>query len=137
MNTQNDWLLFELDTIRLLVAQLDSTAHVNEQSLHVALRNGYVSTVKDGDTLVGMGWIFPRQTLLRKQAVIEDVVVDELYRGKGYGERILNDLITWAQSNMIEVVELTTHSGRIPANALYKKCGFVLHETNHYLLDLR
>ncbi len=128
---------FPIDEVRALVFQMDPTAVVKKQSLHEAQLNGYVSTVKDGEKLVGMGWIFPRQTLLRKQAVIEDMVVDEAYRGRGYGEKILSDLITWAKNNAIEVIELTTHPGRIAANSLYKKSGFVLHETNHYLLDMR
>lgn len=128
---------FDLKAVRRLVYQMDKTAEVKEQSLYRAVLNGYVSTVKDGEKLVGMGWIFPRQTLLRNQAIVEDMVVDEAYRGKGYGEKILRDLIDWAKKNNIEVIELTTHPGRIAANSLYKKCGFVLHETNHYLLDMR
>ncbi len=128
---------FDLVAVKHLVYQMDTTAVVEEQSLYKAVLNGYVSTVKDGKKLVGMGWIFPRQTLLRNQAVIEDMVVDESYRGKGYGEKILKDLIDWARRNKIEVIELTTHPGRVAANSLYKKCGFVLHETNHYLLDMR
>ncbi|MDP2630493.1 MAG: GNAT family N-acetyltransferase [Candidatus Uhrbacteria bacterium] len=127
----------DLEAVRRLVYQMDKTAVVKERSLDKAMLNGYVSTVKDGDKLVGMGWIFPRQTLLRNQAVIEDMVVDESYRGRGYGEKILHELIGWARKNNIEVIELTTHPGRIAANSLYKKVGFVLHETNHYLFDMR
>ncbi|MBI4599472.1 GNAT family N-acetyltransferase [Candidatus Uhrbacteria bacterium] len=126
-----------LEEVRTLVSQLDPSAVVDEQSLASAQRDGYVSIVKDGDILVGMGWIFPRQTLLRKQAVIEDMVVHEAYRGRGYGEKIMRDCIDWARKNGVEVIELTTNAQRIAANALYKKCGFILHETNHYLLDLR
>ena len=84
-----------------------------------------------------MGWIFPRTTLLRKQAVIEDMIVDEKHRGKGYGRTILKNLICWAENNGIEVIELTTNPKREAANALYKSEGFQLHETNHYLLNLK
>ena len=91
----------------------------------------------DKNKLIGMGWIFPRQTLLRRQAVVEDMIVDESQRGKGLGEKILRDLIKWAKKEGIEVIELTTNPKRLAANALYKKVGFKLHETNHYLLNLR
>jgi len=128
---------FDVGAVRTLVHQLDLSARVDEQSLYKALLNGHLCTIKDADNLVGMGWIFPRQTLLRKQAVIEDMIVDESQRGKGIGEKILRDLIDWAKHNQIEVIELTTNPKRTAANTLYKKCGFVLHETNHYLLDLR
>jgi ADP-ribose pyrophosphatase YjhB (NUDIX family) len=114
--------VYDIARVRKLVGQLDQSAHVDEQSLYKAL--------------LGMGWIFPRQTLLRKQAVVEDMIVDDKERGKGYGEKILLDLIDWAKSQGVEVVELTTNPKRIAANGLYQKVGFKLHETNHYLLKL-
>lgn len=127
---------YDLQKIRLLVSQLDSSASVNEQSLYKAMLQGFVSTVMDNGELVGMGWIFPRQTMLRKQAVVEDMIVDDSQRGKGYGKKILIDLIEWARKEGVEVVELTTNPKRIAANALYQKIGFKLHPTNHYLLNL-
>ena len=128
--------IYDLDKVRKLVSQLDSTAVVNEQSLYKAMLDGYVSKIEDGGELVGMGWIFPRQTMLRCQAVVEDMIVDDRYRGKGLGEKILLDLIRWAKEKGVEVVELTTNPKRLAANSLYKKVGFKLHETNHYLLKL-
>ena len=127
---------YDISRTKKLVAQLDPTAAVNEQSLYKAMLNGYVSKIERSGKLVGMGWIFPRQTLLRKQAVIEDMIVAEEERGKGWGEKILLDLIGWAKSQGVEVIELTTNPKRIAANALYQKAGFKLHETNHYLLKL-
>ena len=128
---------YDLNRVRELVAQLDPTATVNEQSLYKAMLCGYVSRVEEGGKLIGLGWIFPRQTMLRHQAVVEDMIVDPAYRGRGLGEKILLDLIAWAKEKGVEVVELTTNPKRVAANALYQKAGFKLHETNHYLLDLR
>lgn len=129
--------VFDLKKVNKLISQLDSTAVVNEQSLYKAMVDGYVSKIEKGGKLLGMGWIFPRQTMLRRQAVVEDMIVDESQRGKGLGEKILKDLIRWAKMQGVEVVELTTNSKRIAANSLYKKVGFKLHETNHYLLNLK
>lgn len=98
-----------------------------------SLLNGYFSKKVVNGRLVGVGWIFPRRTLLRKQAVIEDVVVDQSERAKGYGKEIMFDLLQWAKKQDVEVVELTTNPSRIAANNLYKKIGFQLHPTNHYL----
>lgn len=120
-------------TLVNLVAQLDSSAVVSEINFYRALLNGYVSKKMLKGKLVGVGWIFPRRTLLRKQAVVEDMIVDESQRGKGLGEAILLDLLSWAKKQGIEVVELTTNPRRIAANALYQKIGFKLHPTNHYL----
>lgn len=129
--------IYDLEAVRALVAQLDPSATVNEQSLYRAILDGYVSAVYEEGKLVGMGWIFPRQTMLRRQAVVEDMIVDASQRGRGLGEKILLDLLTWAKTNGVEVVELTTNPKRVAANSLYQKVGFKLHETNHYLLDFR
>lgn len=128
-----------LDILELgnLVHQLDESAVVNEQSLYRALLNGHVARVYRRGLLIGMGWIFVRQTLLRKQAVIEDMVVDERYRGRGIGRKILEQLIRWARNEGVEVIELTSSQRRIVANNLYRSAGFKLHPTNHYLLKLK
>lgn len=128
---------FDLRRVRELVSELDSTAVVKEQSLYLAKLNGYLATRYDGEKLIGMGWIFPRQTLLRKQAVVEDMIVDSNYRGKGLGKELLNDLVIWAGNNGVEMIELTSNPKRVAANELYKKYGFKLHPTNHYLYQVK
>lgn len=127
---------YDLDNLKELINQLDSSAVVNEQSLYKAILDGYISKVEKNGEIMGMGWIFPRQTLLRKQAVVEDMIVNDKYRGQGLGEKILLDLIDWAKKQGVEVIELTTNPKRVAANSLYQKVGFVLHPTNHYLLKL-
>lgn len=129
--------IYDLDQIKSLIFELDSNAISSEESLYKALLNGYISKIEIDGKLVGMGWIFPRQTLLRRQAVIEDLIVANTVRGEGHGEHILLDLINWAKKEGVEVIELTTNPKRIAANNLYKKVGFRLHETNHYLLNLK
>jgi len=125
------------DEVKNLVNQLDSSAVVNETKWSEAVKNGFVATeYNEEGKLIGFGWIFPRQTLLRKQAVVEDMIVDNAYRGTGLGRKILKKLILWARENGVEVVELTTNPKRVAANELYKSEGFKIHETNHYLLKL-
>ena len=127
---------FNLEIVRELVKQLDPIAEFKEQSLYRAILNGYVSKFFINEMLVGLGWIFPRQTLLRKQAIIEDMIVSESCRGMGIGRLILKDLLGWANENNMDMVELTTNPNRIAANELYKSEGFWLHNTNHYLYNV-
>lgn len=126
---------FSVDYKKLLklINQLDPSAKVSEINLYKSVLDGYISKKIVNGKLVGVGWVFPRRTFLRKQAVIEDVVVDIKERGKGYGKDITLDLMRWAKETGIEVIELTSGSHRVPANELYKKVGFKLHPTNHYL----
>jgi ribosomal protein S18 acetylase RimI-like enzyme len=63
---------------------------------------------------------------------IEDVVVDESQRGKGFGKEMTLFAIGFAKSLGAESIELTSKPSRITANRLYKNLGFVLRETNVY-----
>lgn len=120
-------------TVRNLLLQLDPQARFLEYNFLAAHHNGFVAKEYDGEKLIGFGSIFPRHTILRRQAVVEDMIVDHAYRGKGLGRKILQQLLEWARVHNIEVIELTSHPSRVAANELYKKSGFVLHPTNHYL----
>ena len=131
-----DKFTFDLDRVRALVAQLDASAEIKEYNLYKAILGGYLSTIYDGEVLVGMGWSFARQTLLRKQAVVEDMIVDESQRGKGFGYKILDKVVKLAADNGTEVMELTTNPKRERANKLYADYGFWLHPTNHYLFNI-
>jgi len=132
---KENWI-FDMDRIRELTKQLDDSATVNEQSLYKATLNGYVSKIYDDNKMVGLGWIFPRRTMLRNQAVIEDMVIDDTMRGKGYGSELMADLLGWAKANKIEVIELTSGWHRKAAHGLYKKFGFKIHDTAHMLLKI-
>ena len=69
-------------------------------------------------------------------AQIEDVIVDETQRGKGFGKKISEKLIGRARARGARVIQLSSNPTRTAANALYKKLGFELHETNVYRLML-
>jgi len=128
--------VFDVGRVKELTNQLDSLSVLDEQFLYKAVINGFVSKIYDGKKLIGLGWIFARQTMLRKQAVVEDMIVDDAYRGKGYGKKMLLELIDFAKKEWVDTIELTSNPKRIAANELYKKVGFALHPTNHYLYKI-
>jgi ribosomal protein S18 acetylase RimI-like enzyme len=104
-----------------------------------------------GKLTIGMASIYFRETLTKKVGVIEDVVVDRKYRGKGIGQKLTEMLIEEAKrrnTNRVEYpryyLELTSKPKRKAANALYKKFGFKLaakavgkNGTNLYRLSIR
>ena len=67
---------------------------------------------------------------------IEDVVVDESQRGKGYGREMMLYAISYAGSTGAKSIELTSRPSRIAANQLYRQLGFVIRETNVYRFPL-
>lgn len=127
---------FDLKRVNELLLQLDNSAVFNEQSFYKSMLCGHLETVYDGELLIGMGWIYPRQTALRHQAVVEDMIVSEEYRGKGYGDALLMGLEKWAKDQGVEVIELTSGYHREAAHKLYKRHDFKIHETAHMLKKL-
>ena len=63
---------------------------------------------------------------------IADVVVDNLVRGKGIGEKLVREAISTAQSRGARYVDLSSRPAREAANRLYQRIGFEKRETNYY-----
>ena len=70
------------------------------------------------------------------KAWIEDVVVDESYRGYGYGKKIMDHAICFVRNAKVDTLSLTSSPARIAANKMYQKLGFELYETNLYKMKL-
>ena len=68
---------------------------------------------------------------------IEDVVVDNKFRGKGIGQKLTQFAIDYAIKRGIKEINLTSNPARIAGNKLYQKLGFTLRETNIYRLNLK
>jgi ribosomal protein S18 acetylase RimI-like enzyme len=69
-------------------------------------------------------------------ARIEDVVVDEKWRGKGIGKKMMEHAIEYIKKEGVTKIELTSDHSRIEANNLYQSLGFKQIETNVYRLYL-
>jgi ribosomal protein S18 acetylase RimI-like enzyme len=72
-----------------------------------------------------------------KKAWIEDVVVDEKFRGEGVGMNLTNFAIQFAKDKGADIVMLTSKPSRIGANKLYRKLGFQQKVTNVYQMALK
>ena len=66
------------------------------------------------------------------KAWIEDVVVDEAFRGQGLSKQLVAHAIEFTQSKRIPSLMLTSNPKRIAANKLYQAMGFSRKETNVY-----
>ena len=66
------------------------------------------------------------------KAWIEDVVVDEAFRGQGLSKQLVAHAIEFTQSKRIPSLMLTSNPKRIAANKLYQDMGFGRKETNVY-----
>ena len=66
------------------------------------------------------------------KAWIEDVVVDEVFRGQGLSKLLVAHAIEFTKSQGIPSLMLTSNPKRIAANRLYQAMGFGRKETNVY-----
>lgn len=65
---------------------------------------------------------------------VEDVVVDEEYRGQGISKELMLALIAMLPEGWRQL-DLTSNPNRAAAHGLYEKLGFKLRETGNYRLS--
>jgi ribosomal protein S18 acetylase RimI-like enzyme len=71
------------------------------------------------------------------RSIVEDVVVDERFRGRGIAKGLMNEAIRLAREAGASGISLTSNPQRVEANRLYQSLGFQKRETNAYFLDLK
>ena len=87
--------------------------------------------LKDGQ-IAGMLTIGIYHSPTGGKAWIEDVVVDESFRGQGLSKLLVAHAIEFTKAQQIPSLMLTSNSKRIAANKLYQTMGFSRKETNVY-----
>jgi len=92
---------------------------------------------RSGEMLVvGMATVCMMFAPSGTKAYVEDVVVDELHRGKGLGRRLIRAAKDLAAEQRAITLHLTSRPERVEANALYISEGFERRETNVYCIRL-
>lgn len=87
--------------------------------------------LKDGQ-IAGMLTVGIYHSPTGGKAWIEDVVVDETFRGQGLSKQLVAHAIEFVKSQQIPSLMLTSNPKRIAANKLYQAMGFSQKETNVY-----
>lgn len=127
-----------LQALARLVPQLTTNspapAHSDLEALLVAPSNTLL-VARDIDQtgrVVAAGCLAVYRTITGVRAIIEDVVVDDGFRGRGIGEALTQRLLDIARAQGAPGVSLTSNPRRAAANRLYMRLGFKLRETNAY-----
>ena len=98
-------------------------------------KNSHLFLLTQDNTIAGMLTIGTYCSPTGKKAWIEDVVVDEKCRGKGYGKLLVEHAIQFVKSRQIPLLMLTSNPKRIIANRLYPRMKFERKETNVYRMN--
>jgi ribosomal protein S18 acetylase RimI-like enzyme len=130
-----------IEDIKRLLPQLrgDSAEHTGSLADLKEMaddENVALIVAKDNGHIVGMGTLYMITKIGKRSGFIEDVVVDDAYRGQGLGQKIMQMLIDAARAGDLQQIYLTSRPERVAANKLYQKLGFEVRETNVYRLAL-
>jgi len=99
----------------------------------VASENSHLFLAYDeSENIMGMLTVGIYYSTTGKKAWIEDVVVDDTFRGQGIGEKLVQHAIEFVKTKDVNLLMLTSHPSRIAANKLYPRVGFSKRETNVY-----
>ena len=98
------------------------------------LRNDLVNILNSLDEIIWVieidnviiGYIdFKFRTKVTKHIFINQIMIDDKYRGKGYGKKLIMELVQLAKKNNFERVELNCWSFNENALKFYEKMGFI------------
>lgn len=110
---------------------------LSEQNLRAVLDNSasrlYLLT--EENRVVGMLTLGIYHSPTGSKGWIEDVVVDDACRGRGYGRMLVAHAIEEARKAGVAQLMLTSNPLRVAANKLYQQMGFEKKETNCYKMD--
>ena len=124
-----------LEAINRLIAQLSTSSHTfTEAELNslIASPQSHLYALEYDEKIIGMVTLCIYQCPTGRKSWIEDVVVDQNHRGKGYGKLMVRKAMEECQNRGNVTLMLTSRPSRIVANQLYQSLGFEKRETNVY-----
>ena len=98
----------------------------------LASQNSHLFFIMKDEQIAGMLTVGIYYSPTGGKAWIEDVVVDETFRGQGLSKQLVAHAIEFVKSKQIPLLMLTSNPKRIAANKLYQAMGFERKETNVY-----
>lgn len=124
-----------LENINNLLSQLSDSMHtITEEELNTLISSSqsHLYVLEADGQFIGMTTLCLYQCPTGWKAWIEDVVVDQNHRGKGYGKLMVRKAMEECKNRGNVTLMLTSRPSRIVANQLYQSLGFEKRETNVY-----
>jgi len=90
--------------------------------------NAIIFLAEDHGKTVGFAQLYGSQSSVRatKELILQDLYVEESYRGRGAGSALIKKCLQHASINHFARIKLETASQNVEAQGLYKKFGFSL-----------
>jgi len=93
-------------------------------------KDHYIYNLVDGDQTVGMIWMRAQLDRAVKSGFIFDVMVDEKFRGKGYGKQIMFLIEEKARGLRLQSIGLHVFAYNKVAKNLYESVGYEISSLN-------
>ena len=123
------------EAMQRFLNQLTTSPMVLTESMFhqlLASENSHLFFIMKDEQIAGMLTVGIYYSPTGGKAWIEDVVVDETFRGQGLSKLLVAHAIEFVKSKQIPLLMLTSNPKRIAANKLYQAMGFERKETNVY-----
>ena len=128
-----------LETLQLLINQLTThPVELTEENFKQILSssNSHLFFLWKGKDIAGMLTVGTYYSPTGGKAWIEDVVIDQKFRGEGLSKKLVTHAIEFVRSLKIPTLMLTSNPKRVAANQLYQSLDFKEKETNVYKMTL-
>jgi ribosomal protein S18 acetylase RimI-like enzyme len=93
-------------------------------------KDHYIFTLVDGDQVVGMIWMKAELSRAVKSGFIFDVMVNETFRGKGYGKQLMLLIEEKARELDLKSIGLHVFAYNKVAKNLYESLGYEVSSLN-------
>ncbi|KQT20519.1 acetyltransferase [Chryseobacterium sp. Leaf404] len=93
-------------------------------------KDSEIFVVENEDRLVGFVQLYPlfSSTRMKRYWLLNDLFVNENYRGKGFSKQLIEKAQYWAKSTNSAGILLETGKSNDIGNQLYPACGFELYD---------
>lgn len=102
----------------------------------IASPNTTILVARLGETqhIVGMLTLLVYRIPYVRKAYLDDLVVDEAYRGHGIAKQLIHHAMSLAKAKGASYIDLTARPRRAEGNSLYEQLGFKKRDTNVFRL---
>lgn len=116
----------DLPIIKTLYSQLTAdTANVPTDFPAILKDPNAICLILEKETPIGMVTCYIRTSLSSgKKMVIDEIIIDKNYQGRGYGRHLTEHCITVAKTMKLDCVELTCSLTRPDLHKFYESMGF-------------
>jgi phosphinothricin acetyltransferase len=130
----NNHLSDDADRISELFGQLSSRKQLDLESILDPRNSLTLAVIRNDGEIIGMASMCTYQVISGFKGWIEDVVVDNRYRGKGYGKLLIEYLIRKGKKKGLSEILLFTEESKEAAIGLYSGLGFMEKHSRLYFL---